>query len=104
MAFTVTPTSGAQPYTFLANISNKIWFNHGYTLVFSNASANNTCPAPSAEKTPDSSISGALLANSVYIENSTVPTGTCSRFWLQIFNSLGEEVEVKSVTVSNLTT
>ena len=103
MAFSVTPTSGAQPYTFEADLENKAKIdNDRYVMTLRSTTTVGSCPAVGAGTNLQTGVD-ELIANGVYVNTQSVPDGSCRTTTLQISdNFLGVVVSSKSVNISNV--
>lgn len=99
MAFTVTPTSGAAPYTFEATFFNKMRINTGrYTLFLRSTDMVGSCP-PMGNSTNLAAGASQLLANGILISNANVSNGSCRTFTLSITDNVDSSV-ISSATIS----
>lgn len=105
MAFEVTPTSGAVPYTFSASFSNiESFIPNYYVLEFVTNMLSGSCPLPSTTGVSITQAVNDLLTTGVYVQStSSVPSGNCRRFNLIIRDTkTGLVVDQASVTVDNV--
>lgn len=103
MAFTVTPTSGAEPYTFNAQFSDAVNIdNVHFSLTIRSSQLVGSCP-PIGNGTDRQSAVNALLATGEYVDNEAVPAGSCRAYTAQIINKVtGDPISSETVTVSNV--
>lgn len=103
MAFAVTPTSGAGPYTLTADITNKDSFNYNrYALTLSFTDAVGSCPASGVATVL---VSGAvnLLESGSFAHPLVVATGSCRTYTLRVRDLVtGSIVQFMNVTVNNV--
>lgn len=100
MAFSVSPTSGANPYTLSISFLNKSSFGLGYSFTVAQATASSSCPAVALNQS--ALIRDALLENGVYVVTTSVANGSCQTFTARILNPAGEVIETQSINVSNI--
>lgn len=98
MAFTVTPTSGAAPYVFEAEFSNRIGLDQGfYSLHFYATSGVGTCPAPTTSGTDQQNVVQALLNVGTYTQSgNSVPAGSC-----RVHNLVIREIATNNIVSSS---
>ena len=78
MAFSVTPTSGAGPYVFTAEFTNKeSLFSNQYQLEVRPRTGEGSCPAPATSGQRASGAEANLLNSSSYTSVATIPEGSC---------------------------
>ena len=99
MAFSVTPTSGAAPYTLSAIVadSDKI-DNVLYTATLRTSSNTGSCLPEGAATLLDSSVVASLLADGSVEYGSTVNPGSCRSITLRILR-VSDNAVVSSSTV-----
>lgn len=104
MAFTVTPTAGAGPYTFTAVFENKESLNADlYSLEIRPRTNVGNCPTPATSGTRASGAEAQMLANNSYIATTAVPLGSCLVSTIVIRNTITDEiVSQASASVNNL--
>lgn len=102
MALSVTPTSGASPYTFTIEFYEKQLIDGvRYGLEARTVNAAGRCEIPDSE--PNVPIANALLADDSYIRNSDVNEGNCFTLKVDIVNlDTSEVVSTRSVNVDNV--
>lgn len=99
MAFDVTPTSGAGPYTFSAVISDPANIDGiRYSLEFYNAAATGSCPSP-LSGSMNAQAATDILNNGFWIRPQTVPSGDCRASMLLVRDLLTNTV-ISSVTIN----
>lgn len=103
MAFDVTPTSGAAPYTLTASFANEESFSLGYALRFT-ASDDivGTCPSPNSATSVFPSVASLLLESGSAVRSDSVPQGACRVYKLEVRSSFGEVVDMQYVHVDNI--
>lgn len=104
MAFTVTPTSGASPYTFEAQFSNAINIDGiHFSLEFLRAQVSGACPTDANTYVPVAGAASALLATGTFVAVSSAPVGSCQGSRLIIRNmSTGAIVSQEEVFINNV--
>lgn len=102
VAFNVTPTSGAEPYTFSAEFLNKESFAYGYALnLYTSGVGATSCPSPDITTSPTGGAS-LLLRDGFFVREQSVDDLTCRTFKLVIVNQSNEVVDMQYVSISNL--
>lgn len=85
MAFTVTPTSGAGPYTYTSEITNKEQFAAGFfRLEFASLTSTTSCPTDFAGGAVNQVASDALLNTDEYTRPTAIPAGSCNTAVLRV--------------------
>lgn len=104
MAFTVTPTAGAGPYTFTAAFENKESLNADlYSLEIRPRTNVGSCPAPATSGTRASGAESQVLQFDSYTTTNEVPAGSCLVSTIVIRNTITDEiVSQASASVNNL--
>lgn len=105
MAFDVTPTSGAVPYTYTSSFLNKDAFSTGFfRLELKILTQSGSCAPPGDTGTESIGGANALLANDVFVKtNNSVPIGSCSQSNLIVRDlRTNEVVSLMSVTINNV--
>lgn len=104
MAFSVTPSSGAAPYTLTASFTNsKSVTGSTYIGELRGSSSSTGCPAAGTGMVNDVVGVAELLANGVYV--SPVPSigeNSCRTFTFYIKDANGVVVSQASANVNNL--
>lgn len=104
MAFSVTPTSGNQPYVLNATFNSKIAFSTGlYSLNVYKSVGTGGCPLPSVTVESMPAIADALLANGTFTATDSVLTGYCRVYNLVIRAvATGDILGQSNVSVNNV--
>lgn len=104
MAFDVTPTSGAGPYVFTVEFTNKeSLFTNRYGLEIRPRTNLGSCPAPATSGTRAPGAESQVLATDSYTSITDVPSGSCLVSTIVIRNLVTNEiVSQMSVSVNNL--
>lgn len=105
MAFTVSPTSGAAPYTLSATVSDFVNVNGvDYVASVEGSSGVGSCPAMGVGSPLDPALVESLISgNSVELVIGTIPTGSCRTYTLRITRvSDGVVIASSNVSVNNL--
>lgn len=85
VAFAITPTSGAAPYVYTAQFSNKEMLSTGeYFLQAVSQTTAGSCVNPAASGTSNPTIVTSILNTGQYTNTFSVPVGSCSVVALQI--------------------
>ena len=102
MALTVTPTSGAAPYTLEIDLAHKNRIDGvEYELVARQQLGTGMCNVPT--NTPNEVIRNALLTDGVYVRTNGVGNNQCLVFKVDIvYLPTDEIISTQSVTVDNL--
>jgi hypothetical protein len=88
VAFSVTPTSGAGPFTYTSEIDNKEAFESGYyRLEFAGSTATGNCTSNpvGGSLVPDAALS--LLNTDTWVRTAFVAPGTCNTAVLRIIRN-----------------
>lgn len=104
MAFDVTPTSGAGPYTFTAVFDDPTFIDGvNYSISVRSSGAVGSCPQRgSAEPFPPADIATLLNTGSVTV-TFVIPAGSCRTFTLDVLRvSNNTSVANSSVSVNNV--
>lgn len=81
MAFDVTPTSGAGPYTFTASYADRLGIDLGlYAVMFTSSSSVGSCPTGGIGGSPDLVTASALYNTGTAVTIADVPSGSCRRY------------------------
>lgn len=103
MAFSVTPTSGAGPYTITAAFANKDSFNYSkYALTFSFSDGVGSCPSAGVATVL---VAGgvSLLENGSFVHPLDVASGSCRTYTVRIRDLETESlVQAMNATVNNV--
>lgn len=74
------PTSGDSPYTYTAEVDNKLGIDLGlYRAEIRGMSATGACPVDVSGATNNQAFADALVYDGVNISTTNVPTGSCRR-------------------------
>lgn len=104
MAYSVTPTSGAGPYVFTAEFSNRdhLFFDL-YALEVRPRTGVGSCPAPAVSGTQAPGAESLLLASDSYTTIPSVDAGSCLVSTVVIRNTVtGDIVSQASASVDNI--
>lgn len=99
MAFDVTPTSGAGPYTFTASYVDTLGIELGlYVTEFRSTTAAGLCPGPESSGTNSPASALDLLNTGTVVLTSSVPAGSCRRF-VNLVRRVSDNVIVSEMDV-----
>lgn len=105
MAFTVTPTSGAVPFLYEAQFSNKFLINgNDYALSYRVQTTVGSCAPPADTGATQNNVAEALLKYGQYTQTmGTIPEGSCRTGTLVLKHvSSGVVVQMAAVNIDNL--
>lgn len=104
MAFDVTPTSGAGPYTFSIDFLNKESLDANlYEFEARPRTATGSCPAPATTGSRSTGAENAFLMNDEYVTLTDVAPGSCFVVTVLIRNTqTGDVVSQASANVDNV--
>ena len=104
MAFDVTPTSGANPYTFTAQFTDAVNIDGvNFSLEFYRANAIGSCPTNIESGTLVASASQQLLETGTYVRDVSVAPNNCQGSLLLIRDLLTNDIISQSeVFVDNV--
>ena len=99
MAFSVTPTSGAAPYFFTADIDNAFLINGvDYVATVRRSGQSGSCPPAGVGTQLDQNFVDSLINGETVSVEDSVPVGDCRAYTLRILRVDGL-VEIASSTV-----
>lgn len=104
MAFSVTPTSGAAPYTYEASFLYPHLITSGaYELRFQSLTATGSCPSDFSGVANNPGRAASLLMSGEYVLTTSIPAGVCSSARLSIQEtSSGVVVSEMFVSINNV--
>lgn len=101
MAFSVTPTSGASPYTLTIDFANKDLID-GVRFGFQVRSATRSGACEVPDNPPSVPVGNTLFKNGIYVNDVDVPAGSCRVWKAEIVNlDTSEIISTQSVSVDN---
>lgn len=103
-SFTVTPNTGPAPYLFEATFSNKESFGSElFTFKAFYVAYFGICPQPSQIVVLDAPLANGLFSMGSYVWDTSVSSGECWGFKLQVVGSLsGRVMQERVVYISNV--
>lgn len=104
MAFQVTPTSGAGPFTYTAQLANTLGLDVGlYVAEVRALTSVGACPSDVLSAPNNENFANALVNNGTNVSSIEVPSGSCRRttFLLRRLSD-NEIVSQLSVNIDNV--
>lgn len=99
MAFDITPTSGAAPYTFSLTVNNKESIDGiNFSAEFRGVTQTSSCPIDGLAGNNSNVIVDELLSTGSYIAPSSIPEGSC-RAYTFLIKRLFDDVVIASSSV-----